>query len=89
MQSACVHFATYALYNTYMYFATCAFTGFNVHIADQLDRPVGRTSLTDKQDRPAGQTSFRYLKSCSVRLIKDGPFSLYIVAASESDEGLG
>ena len=53
-----------------------------------LVRPAGRTSWTDQLDRPAGQTSSFYLKPWPVRIFKDFPFSLYIVAASESDEGL-
>ena len=60
--------------------------------ADQLDRPDGRISWTDQLDRPAdrpdGQTSSFYLKPCPVRIFEDFPFTLYIVAASESDEGL-
>ena len=55
---------------------------------DQLDRPAGRTSWTDQLDRPAGRTSSFYLKPWPVRIFEDFPFSLYIVAASESDEGL-
>ena len=56
--------------------------------ADQLDRPAGQTSWTDQLDRPAGRISLFYLKPWPVRLFEDFPFSLYIVAASESDEGL-
>ena len=55
---------------------------------DQLDRPARRTSWTDQLDRPAGVTSSFYLKPWPVRIFEDYPFSLYIVAASESDEGL-
>ena len=55
---------------------------------DQLDRPAGRTSWTDQLDRPAGRTSSFYLKPWPVCIFEDFPFSLYIVAASESDEGL-
>ena len=55
---------------------------------DQLDGPAGRTSWTDQLDGPAGQTSSFYLKPWPVRIFEDFPFSLYIVAASESDEGL-
>ena len=55
---------------------------------NQLDGPAGRTSWTDQLDRPAGRTSSFYLKPWPVRIFKDFPFSLYIVAASESDEGL-
>ena len=55
---------------------------------DQLDRPSGQTSWTDQLDRSAGQTSSFYLKPWPVRIFEDFPFSLYIVAASESDEGL-
>ena len=46
---------------------------------DQLDGPAGQTSWTDQ---------FFYLKSWPVCIFEDFPFSLYIVAASESDEGL-
>ena len=55
---------------------------------DQLDGSAGQTSWTDKPDRPAGRISSFYLKPWPVRLVEDFPFSLYIVAASESDEGL-
>ena len=71
------------------------------HIAGLLDRPsgltdldrsAGRISWTDQldgpADRPAGQTSSFYLKPWPVRIFKDFPFSLYIVAATESDKGL-
>ena len=50
--------------------------------------PAGRTSWTDQLDRPAGRTSSFYLKPWPVRIFEGFPFSLYIVAASESDEGL-
>ena len=56
--------------------------------SDQLDGPARRTSWTDQLDRPAGRTSSLYLKPWPVRIFKDFPFSLYNVAASESDEGL-
>ena len=39
-------------------------------------------------DGPGGRTSSFYLKPWPVCIFKDFPFSLYIVAASESDEGL-
>ena len=55
---------------------------------NQLDGPAGQTSWTDQLDGPAGQTSSFYLKPWPVRILEDYPFSLYIVAASESDEGL-
>ena len=55
---------------------------------DQLDGPAGRTCWADQLDGPAGQTSSFYLKPWPVRIFKDFPFSLCIVAASESDEGL-
>ena len=42
----------------------------------------------DQLDRPAGQTSSFYLKPWPVCIFEDFPFRLYIVAASESDEGL-
>ena len=58
----------------------------------QLDRPVGQISWTGQlygpADSPAGQTSSSYLKPWPVRIFKNFPFSLYIVAACESDEGL-
>ena len=50
--------------------------------------PAGRTSWTDQLDRAAGQTSSLYFKPWPVRIFEDWPFSLNIVAASESDEGL-
>ena len=49
---------------------------------------ASRTSWTDQPDGPAGRTSSFYLKPWPVRIFKDFPFSSYIVAASESDEGL-
>ena len=55
---------------------------------NQLDGPAGRTSWMDQLERPAGQTSSFYLKPWPVCIFKDFPFSLYVVAASESDEGL-
>ena len=55
---------------------------------DQLDVPAGQTSWTDQLDGPAGQTSSFYLKPWLVRIFEDFPFSLYIVAAYESDDGL-
>ena len=55
---------------------------------DQLDGPDGRTRWTDQLDRPAGRTSSFYLKPWPVRIFEDCPFSLYIVATSESDECL-
>ena len=56
--------------------------------SDQLNEPAGRTSQTDQLDRPAGRISSFYLKPWPVRIFKDFPFCVYIVAASESDEGL-
>ena len=59
---------------------------------NQLDGPAGQTSWMDMLDgpvyRPAGQTNYFYLKPLPVRIFEDFPFSLYIVAASESDKGL-
>ena len=55
---------------------------------DQMDRSAGRTSWMDQLDGRAGQTSSFYLKPWPFRIFEDYPFSLYIVAASESDEGL-
>ena len=55
---------------------------------DKLDGPAGRISWTDQLDGLAGQTSSFYLKPWPVRIFEDLPFSLHIVAASESDEGL-
>ena len=53
---------------------------------------AGLTSWTDQLDRPAGQTSwtdlfflFEALASSHIRRFS---FSLYFVAASESEEGL-
>ena len=44
-----------------------------------MDGPVEQTSWTDQ---------FFYLKLWPVCIFEDFPFSLYIVAAAESDEGL-
>ena len=55
---------------------------------DKLDGPAGRISWTDQLDGLAGQTSSFYLKPWPIHTFEDFPFSLYIVAASESDEGL-
>ena len=49
---------------------------------------ASQTSWTDQLDRPAERTSSFYLKPWPVRIFKDFPFCLYIVAASESYEGL-
>ena len=51
---------------------------------DQLYRSAVQTSWMDQQDRPGGWTSSFYI----LFIFEDFPFSLYIVAASESDEGL-
>ena len=53
-----------------------------------LVRPAGGTGWTDQLDGPAGQIISFDLKPWPVRLFKEFPFSLYIVAASESDEGI-
>ena len=57
-----------------------------------LNRPARQISWTNQLDEPAGRTSwtdqFFYLKPWPVPIFEDSPFSLYIVAASESDEGL-
>ena len=53
-----------------------------------LVRPAGQTSWTDQLDGPAGRTSSFYLKPWPVCIFEDFLFSLYIVTASESDEGL-
>ena len=55
---------------------------------DQLDGPAGWTSWIVQLDRLAGRTSSLYLKLWPVRIFVDSILSLYIVAASESDEGL-
>ena len=55
---------------------------------DQLDGSTGRISWTDQLDGSAGRISSLYLKSWPVHIFEDSPFSLYIVAASKSDEGL-
>ena len=47
-----------------------------------VDGSASRTSWTDQLDGPAGTTSW------PVPIFEDLPFSLYIVAASESNEGL-
>ena len=57
-------------------------------MTNQLDRPAKQTSWTDQLYRPAGWISSFYLKPTSARIFKDFALSLYIVAASESDEGL-
>ena len=53
-----------------------------------LDGPAGQTGWTDQLDGSAGWISSLYLKPWPVCIFEDCPFSLYIVAASESDEGL-
>ena len=53
-----------------------------------LFKPAGQTSWMDELDRPPLRTSSFYLKPWPVRIFEDFPFSLYIVAASESAEGL-
>ena len=55
---------------------------------DQLDGPAGRISWTEQMDESAGRNRSLYLKPWPVRIFEDWPFSLYIIAASESDEGL-
>ena len=47
-----------------------------------VDGSASRTSWIDQLDGPAGTTSW------PVPIFEDLPFSLYIVAASESDKGL-
>ena len=42
----------------------------------------------DQLDGSAGRISSLYLRPWPVRIFEDSPFTLYIVAASESDEGL-
>ena len=42
----------------------------------------------DGSDQLLRSASFLYLKPWLINIFKDGPFSLYMVAASESDEGL-
>ena len=42
----------------------------------------------DHLDGPSGRTSSLYLKHWPVCIFKDGPFSLYDVAASESEKAL-
>ena len=53
-----------------------------------MDGIAGQISWTDQLDGSAGQTSSLYLKPWPVRIFEDSPLSLYVVAASESDEGL-
>ena len=59
---------------------------------DKLDEPAGQTSWTDQLDGPAGQTTwtdqFFLFEALTSLLIQRFSFSLYIVAASESDKGL-
>ena len=61
-------------------------------LIDHLNGPAWLTSWKDQLNGLAGQTSWMtssfYLKLWPVRIFEDFPFSLYIVAASESDEGL-
>ena len=52
-----------------------------------LDRLAGQISGMDQLVRPVKQTSWTD-QPWPVRIFEDFPFSLYIVAASESDEGL-
>ena len=47
-----------------------------------MDRPAERTNLTDQLGGSL------YLKAWPARIFEDSPLSLYVVAASESDEGL-
>ena len=47
-----------------------------------------KISWTDQLDESAGLTSSLYLKPWLARIFEDWPFSLYIVAAFECDEGL-
>ena len=61
----------------------------------QLIPPAGvsswsarQTRCTDQLDGPAGWTSSFYLKPWPVCIFEDWRFSLYIVTASESNEGL-
>ena len=42
----------------------------------------------DGSDQLLRSASFLYLKPWLINIFKDGPFSLYMVAASESAEGL-
>ena len=49
---------------------------------------ASQTSWTDQLDRPAGCASSFYLKPWPIRIFKEFSFSLYIVAASESNEVL-
>ena len=44
--------------------------------------------VVDQVDGSAGRISFFYLKPWPVRIFEDFLFSLYIVAASESDQGI-
>ena len=56
---------------------------------DQLDGPAGWSSWTDQLDGPAGQTRWTdQLNRPAERIFEDFRFSLYTVAASESNEGL-
>ena len=58
----------------------------NMCKTNQLDGSASWISWMDQLDGPAGRTSSLYLKPWPFRIFKDW---LYIVAASESDEGLG
>ena len=53
---------------------------------DQLDGPAGRTSWMDQLHGPDERTSWTD-QPWPVCILEDLRFSLYIVAASKSDEG--
>ena len=85
--------ATWAIYNTcnlqQKQLAICVTGNMCTSWTDQLDGQAGRTSWTDQLDGPAGRISLTdQISLFAVCIFKDSPFSLYIVAASKSDEGL-
>ena len=65
-----------------MYFAC-----YNLHSSICIE-PARWISWTDQLNGSAGGTSSLYLKLWPVPIFKVKPFSLYVVAGSESDDGL-
>ena len=94
------NFSTLLIYNIAILqlcnIATCSFQLYNIagrtSWTDQLDGSAGQTSWTDQLDRPAGRTSWTDQLDgpwpWPVRIFEDFRFSLFIVAASESNEVL-
>ena len=57
-------------------------------MTDQLDGSARRIRDMEQLEGPDGQTSDLFLRFWPVCIFENQPFSLYIVAASESYEGL-